>query len=81
MSRGKPTLRPWEEVGLHEMGSEADLQRLAQADAVAAQLAGLTLGRGAAPAHTEPPADAEPPEAATEAAAAGGGAGAPLPAS
>lgn len=56
VNRGKPTLKPWEEVGLESSGAEDDLQQLQQADAAAVAMAGLKL------------ADAPEEEAATGAA-------------
>lgn len=43
MNRGKPTLKPWDEVGLESIGAEADLQHLQQADAAAVAMAGLKM--------------------------------------
>ena len=43
MNRGKPTLKPWDEVGLESIGAEADLQHLQQADVAAVAMAGLKM--------------------------------------
>ena len=57
MNSGKPTLRPWDEVGLEEIGGEGELSSLAAVeDQEAARLAGL----GTAP----PPAAAAAADAA-----------------
>lgn len=64
MAKGKPTLRPWEEVGLEEIGQEAELSRLSEVDAAAAAVAGMKLVEPAteAAAAAALPEPAEPPE-------------------
>ena len=48
MNRGKPTLKPWEEVGLESIGAEDDLQQLQQTEAAAIAMAGQQRRRRAA---------------------------------
>jgi hypothetical protein len=66
VNRGKPTLKPWDEVGLHSIGAEDDLQHLQQADAAAVAMAGLKMADSDAP-----PEGADAGEAGQPAAAAG----------
>lgn len=95
MNRGKPTLKPWEEVGLESIGAEADLQQLQQAEAAALAMSGLKLAdkpaeEAAAGAAAQPAAAAgkvaaraaadEATEAPEPAAAGQESGGAPLPA-
>ena len=83
MARGKPSLRPWEEVGLEEMGSERDLARLEDADAAGLKMAGLKLAddqpaaeaatEAAAPAATDAAAAQQPPGSSGGGGGGGGG--------
>ena len=55
MQAGRPSLKPWEEVGLEEIGTEEELAQLAAIDAAAAAAAGLKLiDDGPPPGSTGP---------------------------